>query len=270
MIPLTRTWRTAARKALPMVLAVLALTIISLLSGGAMNVTRAAAGGPDPRVLVPDATHNRPVHIGGYTVYTNSEGETATGAAPIDAVRGYTPPAIGFARGPDVTPPVCLQPPDPAVSDRTKMSDTELAAYGLPTHGQIPDFATWKQVAMSIHGHVCTIRTLYFNGHPLMNSPARSSHATIASPTTRRAAVGSNRVDVPNSFSDGGWSGWAADRYHCKVSTCPKLTATEGYWNIPTAFYDGRANDSMTAWYGVGGYEGTDPNMCDGVGPGLV
>lgn len=225
-------------------------------------------GPVNPAVTHTQGLFHRPVKIAGITVYINDQGETATGAASIDAVRDWEPPATGIARGPDFSiTPSCIQPSNPAVRDRTKMSDAELESYGLPTHALIHDQAEWLQAVMSIRTRACTGRSLYHDGHMMRSTTLRANH-----PTNARTAngVGSNYVDVPNTFDQGGWSGWGADRFNCTAGSCPKITSTEGYWHIPTAFYTGQTYDSMVAWYGVGGWQSTDNTCGDGVGPGLV
>jgi len=269
---LRRSWRHFSSPLAVLFALTIALALAGNVGAAPSDGTPGATGLPgtvgpvDPTVTHAQGLFHRPVTFAGITVYTNDQGETATGAAPIDAVRGFTPPATGIARGPDFSiTPSCIQPPDPAVRDRTTMSDAELESYGLPTHALIHDQAEWLQAVMSVRTRACTGRTLYRDGHMMRNTTLRPGHPAIS---RMAQAVGNNFVDVPNTFDQGGWSGWGADRFNCTVGTCPKITSTEGYWHIPTALYTGQLNDSMVAWYGVGGYEATDPN-CDG-GAGLV
>src|SRR5262249_22459400 len=154
----------------------------------------------DRSVAVPHGAYLRPVVVAGQTVYTNDRGETATGAVPLDAVRGFTPAPRGMSYGPDMPLRDCHQPPPQAKVDHATLSDAEWLRYGLRTHTDIPDRAEWTTMVRALDHRSCAFKTIYRDGH-----------------TDRHGQADGGPCQQHQDWwleCPANWSGWSADRYH--------------------------------------------------------
>lgn len=251
-----------------------------------------SVGPIDPAVLHAQGAFIRPVAIAGITIYVNDDYETATGAVPVDAARGFTPAKIGSSYGPQLPDLGCSDNiPDQAVRDHATFTDAELAQYGLPTEAQLGlPHDEWVGAVRAANHRICGGRVTYSDGHPMHASTLERQQASNAD--ARNMALdtclnfcgpeadltttppGTNCpgttvflcVDRHVNYSTGevAWMGFGTDRAICQSGSCPPLTEVTSYWHVPTAYYKGFNLDDSLTWVGLGGvhYNGATTGHC--------
>jgi hypothetical protein len=171
-------------------------TLLIGLSAAAMPPKAATPAQPagsvgpiDPRTLVPDHTHTRSVPDGGYTFYTDTHGETATGAVPDDALMGFTPAATGKSVSPPHQLTPCEQPTPQGLRDHATFTDAELDRFGLPHLNQVGhgNLAEWQNIVRLANTRSCSWTDPYYDGHPVQaGNASRASRGANANATMPR------------------------------------------------------------------------------------
>lgn len=235
------------------------------------------------RLLHAQGAFTRPVVQEGITVYVNSHGVTATGAQPVDAVRGFTPAKTGESHGPWTKPAGCFEGdlPPQTLHDHATFTPAELHQYGLRSAADLGlPFDEWASQVRNIEHVSCTSRTVYEDGVPLtagMLKRLQSQSNTQALDTCidfcgaieytppDTGCPGTTVficVDRHTDHFEGGevsWTGFGTDRYVapnrtlCNPAVCPPLTEVTSYWHVPTAHPKGVNFDDSYHWIGLGG-----------------